>query len=236
MNYIVDIVLLALLILIIVRGAKRGFVSTLLDSLSVLGSGIASYILCQPVSQFIYDKFISPVVKSHFTDALKNTIPPGASLSQKIDGLVNSLPLFVRNLAEYAGIDVKGYTAQVGSSAVKSAEQIVDTVADTVAYNILIFFTRVVVFLLMFVLFAFIIRKISDILSKLLDKIPLVGSLNKGLGGVLGLVKAAVIILAVCTVLYFVIGSTANFDLISAVDASKIYTYVTEYNPILKIF
>lgn len=199
-------------------------------------SGIASYIFCQPVSQFIYDKFINPIVKSHFTDALKDTIPPGASLSQKIDGLLNTLPSFVLNLADYAGIDVKGYSSQIGSSAAKSAEQLVDTVADTVVYNILIFIVQGIVFILMFVIFAIVIRKVSDLLSKVLDKLPLVGSVNKYLGAALGLVKASVIVLAVCTVLYFIVGSTANNDLISAVDASRIYSFVTKINPILKLF
>lgn len=236
MNYIVDLILLAIFIFIVVRGMKKGFVTTLLDSLSVVISGIASYFLCSPISEWIYDNFISGIVKSKFTEVLKSAVPSGATLTEKIDKLVGSLPSFAVNLADYSGMDVKGFSAQIGSSAAQSAEQLVDSVADKVAYNILIFIVQGIVFFALFVLISFAVRFISRVLGRLLEKIPVVGSLNKGLGAVLGIIKAAAVLLLICTVLYFAVGSSANSDIISAVEASKIYMCITKYNPIINLF
>jgi hypothetical protein len=69
-----------------------------------------------------------------------------------------------------------------------------------------------------------------------IEKIPLVKETNKITGGILGLLKAGVIIFVVSTVLFFVAGVSDNEEFISFIYSSKIFELVNNNNPLLNIF
>lgn len=61
---IFDIVLIAIVILAVVLAAKKGFASSLLETLSVLISGFASYTFSTPVSVFVCENFFAENLNS----------------------------------------------------------------------------------------------------------------------------------------------------------------------------
>ena len=94
-------------------------------------------------------------------------------------------------------------------------------------------FKRVVVFIILFIVLSIVIKFVVSLFSKLLDKIPLVGSLNSLLGGALGLIKAGVLVFVVCTLLYLIVYSTDNVDIKAFIADSYVYQFMTENNPII---
>lgn len=234
MNFIVDVIIIALAVLVIVRSSKKGFVSSLIDTFSMVLASIASYMVTPKVAQFVYDSFIKDSISKGFEKVL-DEINVNAAINEKIDAMVASLPTSAVNLAESLGIiNLNAISSGIHMSGAIDNTQLISQVLNDLAYNVMITITKVVVFFLLFIVITLLLRVISKFLENV-NKIPLIGKLNSGLGGVLGIVKAAIIVLVVCTVMYFIASSSDNAQLVSAIASSKLYNYITEINPILNI-
>ena len=70
------------------------------------------------------------------------------------------------------------------------------------------------------------------LLNKVVKKLPVIKQANKLAGGLLGLVKAVVIIFVISTVLVFV----QNEELAPMINSSVILKVVNDINPLLNIF
>lgn len=234
-EYAVDIVLAAIIIIFVAVGLKKGFVSTLLESLSLVISAVGSYVLCNPVSDFIYNTFVSNSIKGKFTEIIAENLPSGAVLSDKTDALLNALPPFTLKLADYAGFNIRESISGITSAAAENTDLLVNDFADIVAYGVLIILIKGIAFVVLFILLSIIVKMLSGLLGKVINKIPLVGKANKALGGALGLIKAIVVVFVVCTVLYFIAGTSSDLSFVPAVESSKIYGFVTANNPMINL-
>ena len=234
MNFIVDAIIIAIIAIVIVRSSKKGFVSSLVDTFAMIIATIVSYMFTPEVSQFVYDSFIKNSVSKGFEKVLDD-MNTNAAVADKVDAMIASLPEGAVNLADRLGIiNLDAIGAGIHVPGVIDNNQLITTVLNDFAYNVMITITKVVVFFILFVLATLVLRMVSNFLEKI-NKIPLIGKLNSTLGGVLGVAKALIIILVVCTVMYFIVSSSDNVDLVGAISDSKIYNFVTENNPLLDI-
>ena len=234
MNFIVDAIIIAIIAIVIVRSSKKGFVSYLVDTFAMIIATIVSYMFTPEVSQFVYDSFIKNSVSKGFEKVLDD-MNTNAAVADKVDAMIASLPEGAVNLADRLGIiNLNAIGAGIHMPGVIDNNQLITTVLNDFAYNVMITITKVVVFFILFVLATLVLRMVSNFLENI-NKIPLIGKLNSTLGGVLGVAKALIIILVVCTVMYFIISSSDNVDLVGAISDSKIYNFVTENNPLLDI-
>lgn len=159
---IFDIILIAIVILAVVLASKKGFASSLLETASVLISGVASYKFSEPVSTFVCDTF------------------------------------FAEN-------------------------------ANEITYA----FTQIVVFIILFIVFSILLKFASKLLSSVMDKIPLVGTANSVLGGVLGFIKAVIIVYVICTLCYLIVLSDNTAEIKNIISDSYIYQFLIENNPVI---
>ncbi len=234
MNFIVDAIIIAIIAIVIVRSSKKGFVSSLVDTFAMIIATIVSYMFTPEVSQFVYDSFIKNSVSKGFEKVLDD-MNTNAAVADKVDAMIASLPEGAVNLADKLGIiNLNAIGAGIHMPGVIDNNQLITTVLNDFAYNVMITITKVVVFFILFVLATLVLRMVSNFLENI-NKIPLIGKLNSTLGGVLGVAKALIIILVVCTVMYFIVSSSDNVDLVGAISDSKIYNFVTENNPLLDI-
>lgn len=234
MNYIVDAIIIALIVLVIVRSAKKGFASSLVDTFAMVIASVASYMVTPKVAQFLYDNFIRSTVSKGFEKAL-DEISSGAAINEKVDAMIASLPESAVNLAQSLGlVNINSIGSGLHMSGAIDNTELISTVLNDIAYNVMITITKVVAFFVLFVLFTLVLRVVSKFLENV-NKIPLIGKLNSTLGGVLGVVKAVIIVLVVCTVMYFIVSSSNNTELVNAISGSKLYNLITENNPILNI-
>ena len=234
MDFIVDAIIIAIIAVVIVRSSKKGFVSSLVDAFAMIIATIVSYMFTPEVSQFIYDSFIKNSVSKGFEKVLDD-MNTNTAVADKVDAMIASLPESAVNLADSLGIiNLNSIGAGIHMSGVIDDNQLITTVLNDFAYNVMITITKIVVFFILFVVATLVLRMVSNFLENI-NKIPLIGKLNSTLGGVLGVAKALIIILVVCTVMYFIVSSSDNVDLVGAISDSKIYNFVTENNPLLDI-
>ena len=227
-KYIFDIVLGVVAVVIIVFTAKRGFVLSLLNTVAVALSGFLSYKFSKPVSEFIYSSFLYDKIETKLTEVLSG-LSKDVSFDSKIQAMTDSLPESVVNASQGLGVNLESAIKAIDLE-VFSNEKIVNAFIDNVASDIIISVLEVVSFVVLFVLLSFILKNVAIIFSKLVRKIPIVGKANIILGGVLGVVKAFVLVVMICFVicpLVFVIDIPWLENVISQ---SIVYQFLIENN------
>ena len=232
MEYILDLIFIALAVVMIILGAKKGLIKALLDGLSTIASGIIAYILATPVAKVIYDAFVRGIVKSEFLKGLDDSGTDFGSISEKVNALVNELPEGALNIASKFGFDVNGAISNVVSSAPDSNESLVETLMTNIGDNIFLKITEAVTMFALFIIVSIALTFVIRLLNKVVKKLPVIKQANKLAGGLLGLVKAVVIIFVVSTVLVFV----QNEELAPMINSSVILKVVNDINPLLNIF
>ncbi len=232
MEYILDLIFIALAVVMIILGAKKGLVKALLDGLSTIVSGIIAYVLTTPVAKVIYDAFVRGIVKSEFLKGLDDSGTDFGSISEKVNALVNELPEGALNIASKFGLDVNGAISNVVSSAPDSNESLVETLMTNIGDNIFLKITEAVTMFALFIIVSIALTFVIRLLNKVVKKLPVIKQANKLAGGLLGLVKAVVIIFVVSTVLVFV----QNEELAPMINSSVILKVVNDINPLLNIF
>ncbi len=231
---IIDIVIIAVAIIVIVLSAKKGFVASFLDTFSIVISSFVSYKLSPVVADSMYNMFIRDLVRTEFRQAL-DEMASNLSVGEKVSGMINALPETALKLASSMGIDVNNFSSSLVSSVNTTNEALIDQVADTLAYDIMISLTKIVVFVILFILATLLIRFISSFFSNNLEKLPIIGGIDTLIGGVLGVVKAVVIIFAGSVLLYIVVQTADPGSPLEMIKASKIYMFMEQYNPIIEI-
>ena len=232
MEYILDLIFIALAVVMIILGAKKGLIKALLDGLSTIASGIIAYILATPVARMIYDAFVRGVVKSEFLKGLNDSGTDFGSINEKVNALVNELPEGALAIASKFGFDVNGAISNVVSSAPDSNESLVETLMTNIGDNIFLTITEAVTMIALFIIVSIALTFVIRLLNKVVKKLPVIKQANKLAGGLLGLVKAVVIIFVVSTVLVFV----QNEELAPMINSSVILKVVNDINPLLNIF
>lgn len=124
-------------------------------------------------------------------------------------------------------------------AAYKLCEPVSDFFCEKVLTNIegefVAVIARIILFVVLFIALSILLKLLSKLLSSLIEKIPLVGTADYLLGGVLGLIKAAVLVYVICTVSYLAVVTENAENLKSIISNSYIYQFVIENNPILDL-
>ena len=95
---IIDIIAVALVILITVIGAKKGFMKTLLTLGSVFAAFVGARIAAVPVAEFIYSDYISTFVLEKLNELLPNGSVAG-EIDAVIEGLLAQFPAALVDIA-----------------------------------------------------------------------------------------------------------------------------------------
>ena len=230
---IFDIIVVAIILLIIVLSAKKGFVASCLDSFSMVISAFVAYVFSPKVADILYDMFIKDLVKTEFRQALDD-MSSTLSVKDKVAGMIEALPETAVKLAESMGINLNNLVTGIIPSNADN-EALIETVADTLAYNIMITLTEIVVFICLFIIATLLVRFVSSFFSHNLEKLPVVGKVDTLLGAVLGLIKAVVIVFAGSVIMYIAAQTAEPGSTLEAIKSSQVYMFMDEYNPIFDI-
>lgn len=91
---------------------------------------------------------------------------------------------------------------------------------------------RIIIFILIFILVTVIMNIIANA-SKIINRIPVVASVNEALGGLLGLIKAVLIVLLVCIGIQFLVSLTDNelvFLNTYTIDRTFLFKYIYHFD------
>ncbi len=210
MGIIIDLVIIAILILSVFLGYKKGLVNVVFNICAFLVAIIATIILYKPVSNFIinntdiYDKIRTTIIGKYGETATNSNEENSFGLTKYI-------------------------TQKIEDAASETKEKAVEAIADEIALKVIQVVAGIGLFIVIRI--ALIVLKF---LSEGLAELPLIKQINKAGGTLYGLGRALIIIYILLNILFIVASISKNGKIQEAIDNSYVAKFVFEHNLILK--
>lgn len=230
---ILDIFFLAFAVLTIFIARKKGFVLTLLD----FAAFFLAVFLAIPVSGWLAEGVYNTFISQSVVTALESQLPSAASsaeIAAQVNAVLSDFPDFVTAYASSIGIDILEISRRV-SAAGASAGSLAQTVEANIVAPIVTAVCKAIIFVILLIIFV-ILLKIAARLINQFFKLPVLKTLNGTLGAVLGVLKAAVGIVIICSVIGLIGELTAESTPViqNSVNDSVVAEFVNDHNPIME--
>ena len=98
MGILFDGVLIAVALLFLIRGWKKGAVKTLISFLGTIAAVVAAFVLGFILADTVYNLFFENRLLKAITDGLANSV--GIPLTEQISGLLETLPGWLAGLLQ----------------------------------------------------------------------------------------------------------------------------------------
>lgn len=183
-----DLILLAILLLVAIRYAGKGFAAALVQFAGNLASLLGASIFSQNIAPVLFTNFF----ENNFTTSIEKTLADGGQV--QLDQLVEKYAGFLPDEIQQSIIQSAG--GVLTGNAPELAEQVVSQVIAPLLTPII----AIVVFFVAFALCKVIVGFVVAVLTNF-NRIPILGSVNKLLGFGMGLLAGVVdLYLILCAV------------------------------------
>ena len=179
MSIVFDIILLVVIVFSTMRGMYKGFVRTFMKLISFAGSVVLTFLLYNPVSEYIYNLFVYKGVSGYIQSSFDRDV---ASVNVSLEKLFSDMPEFFENFLER-------FTSQATASekfsdgTINSTDKLVEWISTPIATTL----SKVIAFVGLFIILYIALKLLTRVLDRV-AKLPVLNGLNKFLGLVLGLV------------------------------------------------
>ena len=212
MGILIDIILIAIIILNVAIGYKKGLINVIFSICAFLIAILVTLILYKPVSNTIINN-------TDIDDKIKEVIINNNQVNENNN---NEAQEEKTELQKYVESKVSGMEDVAKSEAIQIVADTVSKIAIEILTAILLFIiTRVLVIILKF-------------FSEGLSKIPIIKQCNQAGGIVYGLLKAIIIIYLLLTILFLVVSINGNGTISKTIEDSTITKVLYENNIIVK--
>lgn len=188
-SFVLDALLIVICIIVITVSHRQGFVRTILSLCSSVAAVFISSAFTPTVSSLIYDKFMLSAISKGVADSVKSLVPSGTS--EGISELFATMPEALKDLLTRYNVSEESLNEMVSSAANGSID--VQSMSEAIASPVATTISNVLAFILCFIA-ALIVLKIAIAIIDLIFKLPVLKTLNKFAGILLGIVLAAVIV------------------------------------------
>lgn len=222
MNYL-DLAFIIITALIVITGVQRGLLVSLLSMLR--------FFFGVPLAFFVSDRYYISVYDNFLKETVYNQVLEQISRSQSVNGIIKAVNDFTGSLPDIfsRGIDTSSFKDL-------SLEEISKEVTDSVVEPVALIVIKIILFIITFVLFYIVAGIIIHLVKKLRKKehMPLRHA-NAFLGGVLGLLKALVLIFTVSTIIGYICGILPKDNsFVKLADSSYAVDFINANNPFIK--
>ena len=208
----IDLALVAIILVFALISAKKGFVKTFIELVGFFLAIYLSFTLSGVVAEGIYNSTIEPSVTKTVSETLENAV--GEKTDNIVDDIWENLPSVISNSAEAFGVTketIKGTTGDKITEA--NTDQIVLNVSKDVVKPIVVPIVKTILSVILFGVLMIFVRILAKILGKMFN-LPIIGGINKLLGGVLGAAKGLIICFVICLLINLIVSFNANGFLI----------------------
>lgn len=179
MNWVLDLIIVAIILLFTIVMANKGFVKTVISFLGFIAALLIAFFLCGPVADFAYDKAVGPAIQKTVYNAVDDEFKNGNNIEKSIQE--SSIPQIVKD--KLANVDFDSYG--------NKSEEIADAVCEKVVKPLSVGLIKVIAFILLFVILSIIAKILANAINKLFS-FSVVGKVNKFFGGILGIIYGIV--------------------------------------------
>lgn len=230
MAIVLDLILLALFIFIVFCSYRRGFVRTVVELAGYVLVCVLAFVCTGPMSGWIFDTFMEEPVTRSAAAAIQSQV--GDSAVEAAGSFWSQLPDFVTQGAAGFGITEEGLAAAL-QKGLDGSEGMAGAVTNYVARPILTGMTRVILIIVIFLVGMLLVRLLARTINRMFQ-LPVIGTVNRVLGGALGLVKATLLVLLLCWLVGAVAalaGGDFGMQLRDAVQRTWLFKWLYGFKP-----
>ena len=185
MNFIIDIVLVAVVLLIVLIGAKKGFVVTITDLVAGIIAVLAAKLASTGVADYIYANILKEKVVEFLSQKYADIQVGLAGVLDNAFSVFDFLPEGILAFIQSAGfLDSQEMSGQILNS-ITTVEQLESQIVSPVLIPVL----GIICFAVLSVIFVFVFRIIGRLVAKLIKISKIAEKLDSLLGAVCGLIK-----------------------------------------------
>ena len=232
MALFLDILIVAVFVLLILVGFKRGFIRSVAGLAASLLALLLSSYFSAPLAEKAFDSFLQQPIRSALSQQLDVSDPQ--ALETSLNNTLQSMPQSIANLlrSQFGSTQEMAQSIYevLSSGQGNAAERITQQWVRPLAVSLL----QVVILVVMFILLRLILGLVTKALDKVCSNLPIVRRVNTLLGGVVGLIHGVLAILLLSAVLQGIaVTNTADAALSTAtVQQSTVLKWVLSVNPL----
>ena len=216
MSIIFDLITVAVVVITIWSSAAKGFVRSVIELGGFIASFIVAGLLSVPLGGWIYEHML----KSFFAGNVSGYI---SSLTGGTKQAFNQL------LGSY------NINSSALDGAVKSGSDAVNSAVSSQAGSLGSIVGRGIAFLIIFMLCLFLVRIIAHA-ADIINKLPVIGGINRLGGALIGVVKAVIVMFLLCTIVavlipVFAVQKNPTFTN-TTVNSTYVFKYIYNINPV----
>lgn len=226
-SFVFDIICIAALLVLAARYGRKGLAATVVGLAGTAASLLGAKLFSDRASPWVFENLMARTFRERIAETLSES--GSVDLAALADQFAGFLPESFRRSV------VDSFTATVTGAVESSTAQLAERIVTDVVQPLM---TPVISIVLYFVAFAVLRMAVSLLVTVLtnVNRIPVVGGVNRALGFAVGLVAAAIdLFLALCVVwaLIVVTGGSLPYLNESALAASWFYRLFTRVNPFI---
>lgn len=218
-----DITGAVIIFFIIKQSARFGFIRTLISFLSYFISAFSAKVLSPVIASLLYKNIVKDAVVIYIEEKLKEQYAGNENMAEAILGF------FPKIITQNFNLDIGGLISSPES------KNMIGEMVDSALASPIMYILEVITFFAVFSIAALLLRHVSYFFSGL-HNVPVIGSIDTVLGGIIGVLKAAVILFLLAFLGKVVIDITANeLDWINTGVIENTYIWRFYYKVFLKI-
>lgn len=221
MAFIIDIIIIAVIALCTFLGYKKGLIKLAVGILGFFLAIIIALVLYTPISNFIIN---NTNVKDNIKNAISDTVKSYVIKEESAEGEEKQQESKV--MVTY----IDGIVAKQKEMIVTGEKELIDTVSDNVAVNIIRIGVALAVFIISKLILIFI-----NVFADLIGKLPIIKQFNKAGGTIYGVIQGILIVYIVFAIISLIAPMLNNTDFLKQINNSLIGNMVYNNNIILKL-
>lgn len=218
MGTVIDLLLVAVLIILVIFGARKGFARTLFSFLAKIASVIIAYVVSDMYADVVYEKFFKESVVGALESNVDSTLASG-DISMQISSVWENLPDFLKRIGEAFLIDPLAINGQIDD--INLSGEIASSLEQVFAGPLATVVCRIVLFALVSFISSILLSVIVNLICKVV-RLPVLRSADKLIGAALGLLNGLVSVFIISFVFTIVSGFITNEAFTEIVNSSYI--------------
>lgn len=186
LNWVIDFIVLVLIVIIIFAGYKKGFLRSILSLGGFLIATVFSFMFGRMIAEGVFDSMVKPWL----TSMVETQVVAGTnqSLAAAVDNMYQNLPGYLSGPLDFLFGSKEQVMANIQSAMTENSATMTDSIVGLLKPMMVVLISILTV-LILFLLCMFALRIIDKMLIQV-RRIPVIGTFDGLLGGVVGVFQA----------------------------------------------
>jgi len=231
MGYVLDAIILAICLLCVWAGVRKGLIYSVVRFLGSIIAALLASALGGVLAQWLFDTLFREGLVEKVSSLLQSLGDDNAAAAAS--QVLAALPDFLVRAMEEAGVTLETVSHTISTQTGHAAVMVVDYLSP-----VFVNFLKVLAVIVLFFLFMTLVRLLASLVSDLL-RLPVLSQVDGLLGGVCGFLMALVgvwVVAAGITVFLPMLDASAQEQVQAALDGSIITGLLVNANPLNGIF